>query len=112
MSLRLILYREMYGDRSPHAPYISRDKIILNDIPTPVRNYTAYQGKRCTMPFLADAYGLYYNKKMFAAAGIANPPKTLTELATDAKALTKLNGDGSIKVAGFDPLYGFYENSP
>jgi ABC-type sugar transport system, periplasmic component len=33
------------------------------------------------MPFLADAYGLYYNKKMFAAAGIANPPKTFSELA-------------------------------
>jgi multiple sugar transport system substrate-binding protein len=36
------------------------------------------------MPFLADAYGLYYNKKMFAAAGITDPPKTLTELADDA----------------------------
>ncbi len=53
------------------------------------------------MPFLADAYGLYYNKDMFAAAGIANPPKTLSELTDDAKKLTKRKADGTIKVAGF-----------
>jgi multiple sugar transport system substrate-binding protein len=94
------------------SAYITRDSLDLNNIPGPVRQYTAYQNKRCTMPFLSDAYGLYYNKKMFAAAGIANPPKTLSELTADAKLLTKLNTNGSIKVAGFDPLYGFYENSP
>lgn len=93
------------------APYISRDHLDLNNIPGPVREYTEYQGKRCTMPFLADAYGLYYNKTMFAAAGIAAPPKTLSELTEDAKKLSKLKPDGSIQVAGFDPLYGFYENS-
>jgi multiple sugar transport system substrate-binding protein len=93
-------------------PYIDRDKVNINDVPEPVRNYTSYQGKRCTMPFLADAYGLYYNKKLFAAAGITSPPKTLSELAADAKRLTQLDGSGGIKVAGFDPLYGFYENSP
>jgi multiple sugar transport system substrate-binding protein len=63
------------------------------------------------MPFLNDAYGLYYNKKMFAAAGISSPPKTLSELADDAKKLTVKNPDGSFKVLGFDPLLGFYENS-
>jgi multiple sugar transport system substrate-binding protein len=93
------------------ASYISRDKVNLNDIPGPVQQYTAFSNKRCTMPFLADAYGLYYNKKMFTAAGIANPPKTFSELTDDAKKLTKLNADGSIQVAGFNPLYGYYENS-
>jgi multiple sugar transport system substrate-binding protein len=93
------------------TPYVKRDKVNLNDIPAPVQQYTQFNGKRCTMPFLSDAYGFYYNKKMFAAAGIANPPKTLTELTDDAKKLTQRNADGSIKVAGFDPLYGFYENS-
>src|SRR5690348_7214569 len=38
------------------APYVSRDHLDLNNIPGPVREYTEYQGKRCTMPFLADAY--------------------------------------------------------
>jgi multiple sugar transport system substrate-binding protein len=91
--------------------YLKRDKIDLSQIPSPVLNYTQYNGKRCTMPFLNDAYGIYYNKAMFAAAGIADPPKTLDELTADAKKLTKLNPDGSIKVAGFDPAFGVYENS-
>ncbi|MCL2554494.1 MAG: sugar ABC transporter substrate-binding protein, partial [Actinomycetia bacterium] len=40
------------------------------------------------VPLYSMAYGLYYNKKMFADAGIANPPKTWDELVTDAKKLT------------------------
>lgn len=93
------------------TPYINRDKINLGDIPAPVQQYTEFGGRRCTMPFLADAYGLYYNKTMFAAAGITAPPKTLSEFAADTQKLTQRNPDGSLKVAGFDPLYGFYENS-
>jgi multiple sugar transport system substrate-binding protein len=93
------------------AQYISRDKIDMNNIPTPVRNYTSYAGKQCTMPFLNDAYGIYYNKDMFAAKGLTTAPKTLDELTADAKALTVFNKDGSIKVAGFDPLFGYYEDS-
>src|SRR5207248_1636149 len=57
-----------------------------------------------------DAYGLYYNTDMFQQAGIAGPPKTYSELFADAKKLTQLNADGSIKVAGFLPLSaGDYE---
>src|SRR5690242_1330781 len=40
------------------------------------------------VPLYSMAYGLYYNKKMFADAGIANPPKTWDELVADAKKLT------------------------
>ena len=35
------------------------------------------------------AYGLYYNKAQFAAAGISGPPTTWTQLIADAKKLTK-----------------------
>jgi multiple sugar transport system substrate-binding protein len=94
------------------AGYIARDKVDLNNIPGPVRSYTSYAGKQCTMPFLNDAYGMYINKDMLAAKGIAAAPKTLDELTADAKALTVFNADGSIKVAGFDPLFGWYENAP
>jgi multiple sugar transport system substrate-binding protein len=93
------------------SQYIQRDKVDISNIPAPVRAYTAYNGKRCTMPFLNDAYGIYYNQDMMTAKGIAGPPKTLDELTADAKRLTVFNADGSIKVAGFDPLFGFYENS-
>jgi multiple sugar transport system substrate-binding protein len=63
------------------------------------------------MPLLADVYGLYYNKAMFAKAGISAPPKTMAELAADAKKLTQYNSDGSIKVAGYVPTPGFYSNT-
>ncbi len=35
-----------------------------------------------------------------------------SELTADAKKLTQRNADGTIKVAGFDPTSGFYENAP
>ena len=92
--------------------YIQRDKVDLNKLNATTRQYTQFDGKRCAMPFLADAYGLYYNKDLFAKAGIAGPPKTLDELSADAKKLTVKNPDGSLKTVGFLPLSDFYENAP
>jgi multiple sugar transport system substrate-binding protein len=93
------------------APYITRDHVDLNQIPTVVRDYTQFQGKRCSMPMLSDTYGLYYNKKLLAAAGYSAPPKTMTELTAMAEKLTTLDGKGAIQVAGFVPTFGFYENA-
>jgi multiple sugar transport system substrate-binding protein len=99
------------GDFVDLAPYIRRDGVDLHQIPDAVRGYTEYAGKRCTMPALADVYGLYYNKKLLSAAGYSQPPKTLDELADMAVKLTTYNKDGSIKTLGFMPLLGYYENS-
>ncbi len=92
--------------------YVQRDKVDLGQLPETVRSYTEYQGKRCAMPFLADTYGLYYNKKLLADAGYSAPPKNTTELAEMAKKLTKKGADGGIEVAGFVPLLHFYEHTP
>jgi multiple sugar transport system substrate-binding protein len=91
--------------------YIKRDNVDLNKLNATTRQYTEFDGKRCAMPFLADAYGMFYNKDMFAKAGIAGPPKTLDELTEDAKKLTVKNANGSLKTVGFLPLYDFYENA-
>lgn len=40
------------------------------------------------VPLYSMAYGLYYDKKLFQAAGIANPPTTWDELVADGKKLT------------------------
>ncbi|MFI9384088.1 ABC transporter substrate-binding protein [Kutzneria sp. NPDC052558] len=93
-------------------PYLDRDKVDLTQIPKAVQDYTEYNGTRCAMPMLADVYGLYYNKDLFAAHGITAPPKTTSELLEDTKKLTEFNPDGSIKVAGFIPQFGFYANHP
>lgn len=94
------------------GPYIKRDKVDLNQIPKASLEYTQFDNVRCAMPALADVYGLYYNNDMLKAAGYTDPPKTWSELLDMAVKLTKYNSDGSIKVAGFVPLWGFYEMAP
>jgi multiple sugar transport system substrate-binding protein len=50
---------------------------------------TGEAGKPPTaVPLYSTAYGLYYNKAQFAAAGISGPPTTWTQLIGDAKKLT------------------------
>ncbi len=50
---------------------------------------TGAPGKDPTaVPLYSLAYGLYYNKKQFAAAGITAAPTTWDELVADAKKLT------------------------
>jgi multiple sugar transport system substrate-binding protein len=94
-------------------PFLQKDHLDVNVFPKTSQYYTQYNGKRCALPFLADVYGLYYNKKMFKAAGLKSPPKTMSQLTAYAKKLTKKNPDGSIKVAGYNPFLGFYAgNAP
>ena len=75
-------------------------------------SYTSYQGKQVALPVLTDAYGLYYNKTMFAKAGLTDPPKTMSELMDYAKKLTVRDANGDIKIAGFVPLDAFDELGP
>jgi len=65
--------------------------------------YTQYQGQQCALPLLTDAYALYYNKAMFAAAGITDPPKTLSDLTADIKRLTIRDANGTITQWGMTP---------
>jgi multiple sugar transport system substrate-binding protein len=73
-------------------------------------DYTQFDGNQCSLPLLSDAYGLYYNKAMFAKAGITAPPKTLSEFDADAVKLTKSTGD-SYSQLGFMPNYHGYEST-
>jgi multiple sugar transport system substrate-binding protein len=63
---------------------------------------TKYEGKQYGVPMAATSSMLYYNKKLFTAAGIASPPTTMAELATDATKLTKYTaGKNSTNQYGF-----------
>jgi multiple sugar transport system substrate-binding protein len=95
------------------APLMKKSNISANLFPKTSQYYTQYKGKRCALPFLADDYGLYYNKTLFKKAGIKSPPKTFSELTKDAKKLTQRKSNGDIKVAGYNPFFGFYSgNAP
>lgn len=65
-----------------------------------------YKGNAYGLPFNTDTRILFYNKTMFAAAGIKNPPATWAELDADAKKLDVKNPDGSYKTIGFYPMWG------
>ncbi|MEU3412478.1 MULTISPECIES: ABC transporter substrate-binding protein [unclassified Streptomyces] len=57
---------------------------------------TGAQGKDpAAVPLYSMAYALYYNKKIFADAGISKPPATWSELVADGK---------KIKAEGVSPL--------
>ncbi len=53
-------------------PFIEKSELDLEaTIPKPMLDYTQFEGTRCALPLLGDAYGLYYNKDAFKAAGIS-----------------------------------------
>jgi multiple sugar transport system substrate-binding protein len=93
-------------------PYMDRDGVDESIFPPAPRSYTEFEGTRCALPMLADAYGLYYNEDMLKKAGLDGPPKTTDELTQYAKKLTVRNGDGSLKVVGFNPMMAWYSNTP
>ncbi|MER5203829.1 ABC transporter substrate-binding protein [Streptomyces sp. NPDC002825] len=92
-------------------PFIEKDKLDLDKtFPKVLQDYTQFEGKRCSLPLLSDAYGLYYNKDAFRKAGLdpEAPPKTWSQFTEAAKKLTKAKGD-SYEQVGFMPNYLGYE---
>ncbi|MCZ0979659.1 ABC transporter substrate-binding protein [Streptomyces diastatochromogenes] len=92
-------------------PFIEKSKLDLDKtFPKVLQDYTQFEGRRCALPLLSDAYGLYYNKDAFRKAGLdpEAPPKTWSQFAKVAKTLTKSTGD-SYEQLGFMPNYLGYE---
>lgn len=57
-------------------------------------------GKAYGAPLSVDSLALYYNKDLFNAAGIANPPSTWDEFLINAKALSSVDSYGNIVQSG------------
>lgn len=83
-----------------------------------------YNGQLYSVPEASSVRMLIYNKTLFKKAGIATPPKTWTQLASDAIAIKKKTGVPGYALIGqqvetdldyFYTLWGFggnvYENS-
>ncbi|MEW2081255.1 ABC transporter substrate-binding protein [Streptomyces sp. NPDC005283] len=93
-------------------PFLDKSKIDPSKVfPKTLLDYTQFDGNQCTLPLLNDAYGLYYNKDAFKAAGITAPPKTWSEFEKAAEKLTRPKGDSYSQV-GFMPTYHGYETTP
>jgi diguanylate cyclase (GGDEF)-like protein len=91
--------------------YLKRDGIDASVFMGASDTYTLYRGHRWALPLLADAYGLFVNRKLLAEAGVAKVPSTIAQLSEAAKKLTRRYADGSLAVVGFNPFIGFYENA-
>jgi multiple sugar transport system substrate-binding protein len=72
-----------------------------NDIETPalranlpqnLQRSGEYNGTAYGIPLIASDSTLFYNKTLFAKAGLSGPPTTTAELQADAKAITDLPG--------------------
>jgi ABC-type glycerol-3-phosphate transport system substrate-binding protein len=86
-------------------PYISKSRLNLNDFTSAALTSVSAFGHQYAMPFLEDTYMLYYNKKLFAQAGISGPPRTLSELTADARKLTISGSNGQYTQMGFVPSF-------
>jgi multiple sugar transport system substrate-binding protein len=60
--------------------------VLGNLIPTFLKD-GQYQGTDYGIPFTTSTRALYYNKKIFTAAGITSPPRTWAQLQSDAAAI-------------------------
>jgi multiple sugar transport system substrate-binding protein len=79
--------------------YVSAEK--LAGYPKGALDYCTYQNKLVGVPFVALNTVMFYNKDIFAAAGIQKTPATWDELVKAAQACTKdTNGDGKIDQYG------------
>ncbi|KIZ13657.1 extracellular solute-binding protein [Streptomyces natalensis] len=80
-----------YADYAARGQLYSVDKLL--SIPTEadftqsLADAGEYQRVPYGMPFGASTRRLFYNKKLFAQAGITSPPKTWDDIAHDAKLL-------------------------
>ncbi len=73
---------------------IAQDNIDLGQFFAPAVDEMNYDGSQYGLPLLVDARILFYNKDMFAEAGVdPDSIKTWDDLETAAVQLTKRNGD-------------------
>lgn len=94
------------------TPLINRDRarpdgVRPKDYYEPCWKEACYKGKVYAIPNSTDDRFLFYNKTLFAEAGLDpnRPPRTWSELSAYTKKLT-LKSDGAIKQIGFIPNWG------
>lgn len=84
-------------------------QVKKEDILPNAANAFSVNGKMMGAPLTLSTLMLYYNKDMFDAAGIENPPATIAEMAEDIELLTKKNDDGTVSVHGLNVRPDSYE---
>ncbi|WP_246102930.1 extracellular solute-binding protein [Streptomyces piniterrae] len=80
-----------YADYAAKGQLYSTDKLLSipveADFTPSLADAGEYERVQYGMPFGASTRRLFYNKKLFAEAGITNPPQTWNDIARDAQLL-------------------------
>lgn len=96
---------------TPVQQFIDRDNYDVSDLEPNVLAYYTVEGQQASMPFNTSTPMLYYNKDMFAAAGLdpETPPRTFEEVWEAARALTQKDASGNVTVSGISiSIYGWF----
>jgi sn-glycerol 3-phosphate transport system substrate-binding protein len=99
------------GVITPMQDFIDREGFDVSDIEPGVANYYSVDGRLYSMPFNTSNPILYYNKTLFAEAGLdpERAPRTWDEVAEYARALTKKDASGAVTQYGCAfALYGWF----
>lgn len=81
---------------------IAKLKLNKSDYADVAWNGTIYNGKQYAVPLDEDVHGIFYNKDMFAKAGLTDAPKTGDELISMGQKLTIDKNGKHPNEAGFD----------
>lgn len=93
----------------PMQAFIDRDKWDTSDLQPNIAGYYTVDGVQASMPFNTSMPVLYYNKSLFAKAGLdpEKPPRTLDEVTAAADKLSKVHGGPA--AFGFNAaIYGWF----
>jgi multiple sugar transport system substrate-binding protein len=91
-----VLNLNAYASYAKDSLLYSADDVLSGSVKSDLLpNFVAsgtYQGKMYGMPDLSSARALFYNKDLFAKAGIAAAPTSWDQFEADAKKVTALGG--------------------
>lgn len=64
------------------TPFVQRDGFDVDNVLPVLLGYSYYNGEMISMPYIRSVPVFFYNKTMFASAGLDQAPKTIEQLKT------------------------------
>jgi len=87
------------------TPLFAKEAAIKNRYDANYLGNWMFEGKNYMVPFYITKTLLFYNKPMFAKAGLVGPPKSFDEILTFAQKMTSGETSSGFMTLNFDWLY-------
>ena len=87
------------------TPLFAKEAAVKNRYDANYLGNWMYEGKNFMVPFYITKTLLFYNKPMFAKAGLAGPPKNFDEILAFAQKMTSGEASSGFMTLNFDWLY-------